>query len=1054
MRARSVLVALALLATLPFIPAPAAQADHGGQPALNPSLIDYTPMGYYGPPDEQNLPVGMTGSAQVPLPDGDTPPGPGGIGINDPNPSGKFVAYDRDVWESLSMPYRHPGDTCGEIALPTNDEHPDCRSGDADPDDDTSADTTTNTYTGYTGYTGPHGTFSSAPGTCPPSPETPGPWGQCFNNQLEYLEYYEHEMETEFKDLGLEVSVYGFQSPGAGLPRGSYIAAAGGQAYNITATIPGADHPDETVLVGAHYDFTDSGPAAAWDSAEGHTEIMRMAWIMADYYRQTGTRPSATVKFVPWDSEESGSHGSQNYVDNNIPPDQFHKVRAYFNVDPCAGAYPAFDQDQQRQVNQVMQLANPDAWEDSPEIQARINAFNARAETIIDEVWEYLDDTLTRPTGEVPIFVSEAEETAGTDGTNTVTASDREKVVTAVGGLLLFGSDYSNFEEVGIPIFNFFPDQFGPHADGTPSDGGAKGLEILHTNNDNLQSLNRETQALTTPGNVIDPTGNFASEGWAKGMEMCAQVESWYMLQPEMAGTQVATTQPVAYFEALPNEAIQNQFVNFDATAAYQYSNVATRAMHDDSALTFSWDFGDGTSGAGQVTQHAYREIGVYNAKLTVTGVGGQTDTMEIPIKVIGSNFTGPVLSAVQQEDGKDGNFELNWDFSATRDGFEKFRVEESTDIKSLLADDGENIEVNFAVTPPTTSTGEPQPRIEPWQHSDSDTEKFRGNQRRSGARSYWTGSTPENFAPAPANSQSYMQTKNPIQVPAEGDPELSYWSLFQNENDDRGFLQAAITDGTVPPDQLDWNTIDQVPVTSCGGTNTGTLTQGLTNRRVELGEYRGKQILLRFLYTVGPTDVVSTHPCGWYVDDVSFITGTWKPIGETTEEKLLVLDRQNGLYGYRVKGVYTDGITTRPSNTELVNVTDGKPLPLKQLRRCLRFAGNHILGSVDKDTLVGTEGPDVICGFGGHDKMRALGGKDIVLGFKGKDRINGQAHPDRLFGDEGRDRLRGGKGKDRIKGGKGKDRINGGGGNDRCGSGKKKGRRGGGRKADVVRKC
>ena len=95
-------------------------------------------------------------------------------------------------------------------------------------------------------------------------------------------------------------------------------------------------------MIGAHYDKTDDAPAAAWDSQEGHAQMIRVAKLMADYWRK-GTRPAATVKFIPWDGEESGTLGSEDYAQNVIPPgDEEFKVRGYWNTDPCAGGYPAY----------------------------------------------------------------------------------------------------------------------------------------------------------------------------------------------------------------------------------------------------------------------------------------------------------------------------------------------------------------------------------------------------------------------------------------------------------------------------------------------------------------------------------------------------------------------------------------------------------------------------------------------------------------------------------------------------------------------------------------
>jgi hypothetical protein len=892
---------LGLVAAMLPSPPQIAVADHG-LPPLQPSQIDYDPIGFYGPPDEAGTSVGESATIPAVPPNGGPPPA-----VPGPNPSGKFIAYDTNVWESLWLPARHPGDNCNSLAV--DQRHPDCRAGDMDVDND-----------GPQGYLGPAG-VGVAHGECAqPSPS--GFFaGECFNSQLEYLAYFEQSMETLLADFGGKVELYGFQSPGGGLPRGVPLAASGGQAYNPAAVVPGADHPEQTVLVSGHYDVTDSAPAAAWDSAEGHTEVMRMAYIMADYWRKTGTRPSATVKFIPWDSEEAGTFGSIDYIQNVIPPGETDKVRAYFNVDPCAGAYPAYkDHNFEQRVPSVMQLAPPTT--------PRIAAFNAKADDIVDQVMDRLDDTITTPTGERPIFVSDAEAAAGANGGD----SQRDEIVTAVGGLQLFSSDYRNFQNAGIPIFNLFPDYFGPHADGTP--GNNEGIAILHTPNDNLTRLNRLTSGLNQTASVPlpDPTGLFASEGWAKGMEFCAQVESWYMLQPEMVGAQTRNTDVVAYYEALPNEALQNQNVTFDASETYQYADPTTRTLVPESELTYSWDFGDGTvlTGTGpafKVVQHAYAEIGRYETTLTVTGRSDSSlpasDSMGVPVVIIGSNFTAPVLDAINQTDARDGTFTLNWDFTATRDGFQNFRVEESRDVLRLLADPAENIALNWNVGTPT------HPDIQPWQHSDSPTPKFRqDNPHRSGARSFWTGSSPP--FPQPPNiaaGNSILTLKNPITIPTTGDPRLQYWNLFQNEGDDQGRVEVAPVDGQ--GNVGEWVPVDVIAAvqTALGGgfdravcdpTNPAdTLTVNLEPRSVSVGQFKGQRILVRFNYVSGPENRIPSQPCGWYIEDIALLSGTWQAIGTTTQETFQVTGRRNGQYGYRVLGVYNDGVLTAPSNVE-----------------------------------------------------------------------------------------------------------------------------------------
>lgn len=924
---------LAAIVTAVTFGSPQPALGNHPQPAFQNSSpqMDYTPIGYYGPPDEAGTPEGE--SATIPNPSG----GPPAIG---PNPSGKWVAYDTNVWESLALPSRHPGDNCN--SLPAEDQHPSCREADKDAD----AELAGGDLTQATGYDGPGGVTpggAAAHGKCTPYDEFPPPWGQCFNNQLEYLDYFETSMEGLLADFGVAVHRYPFVSPGrsdGGTERGGALDGAGGQAYNIAAVVPGADHPEQTVLVSGHYDFTDSGPAAAWDSAEGHTEVIRMAYIMANYWRQTGTRPSATVKFIPWDSEESGTFGSIDYVQNNIPPGEEDSVRGYFNVDPCAGAYPAYKDGTEERIPQVLQLADPEPWEnadgtDTP-TSLRIKRFNQRAARdtrpssgtplvtgpdIIDDVFGRLDDTITRPTplGDEPIFVSDAEAAAGNDGQQPVTGSQRSEIVTALGGLAIFSSDYANFEDAGIPIFNFFPDLFGPHADGTPA--SAEGIAILHTPNDNLTRINRLTTGLTAPGNLVDPTGTFASEGWAKGQELCSQVEAHYMLQEEMAGHQTADpTAPTAYFEALPNEAVVDQNVKFDASGSHRITQLNPRQT-SDAGLTYTWDFGDGTTGSGKNVQHAYDAVGRYTATLTVTGPGASSDTMTLPIEVTPSNFAPPVLSPLEPSN-PDGSWKLAWDFEADRDGFSRFSVQESRDVSVIMSEDCADFTDNFAAEPPTN------PVIDPWQPSDSSTQKNRGNLFRSSPRSCYTGLGRTDHEPGngPNDGVSVLMQKSPLAVPARGSTALTYFSDFANDANDSGRVEAAIDTGG----DLHWQTVDSLGlnakddyVISLTEEPTELSVPRFERRSIDLSRFSGKNIRLRWVYQLGDAQFLNVFRHGWYVDDISLTNGTFAEIGTTPfEQKSFdVNGRAAGTYGYRVEAVYADNIRSKPSNVEVTRV-------------------------------------------------------------------------------------------------------------------------------------
>ncbi|HEX2088174.1 MAG TPA: M28 family peptidase, partial [Solirubrobacteraceae bacterium] len=265
---------LALLTVLVLVLAlPAtASADHP-QPAPDISHLPYAPEGHFKAGD----PVPAHDQCQeelLPLTSGKRF-----------NPSGVYNAFDNNVFEVLCLPFRGAGDTSN-----------------ADPYGNAPAGQPENPVHGH----------------CSPNPE-PRPteeavWspiaGECPNHQLEYIEYYEETMQDILGEFGVTMHRYPFFNEGG-------TNTLSGSAINPAAVVPGADHPEEHIVIGAHFDQTTDGPASAWDSAEGHAQVIRVAKLMADYWKATNTRPSATVKFIPWDAEESGTFGSRDYAENN-----------------------------------------------------------------------------------------------------------------------------------------------------------------------------------------------------------------------------------------------------------------------------------------------------------------------------------------------------------------------------------------------------------------------------------------------------------------------------------------------------------------------------------------------------------------------------------------------------------------------------------------------------------------------------------------------------------------------------------------------------------------
>lgn len=75
---------------------------------------------------------------------------------------------------------------------------------------------------------------------------------------------------------------------------------------------------------------------------------------------------------------------------------------------------------------------------------------------------------------------------------------------------------------------------------------------------------------------------------------------------------------PVAIFTVEPLEPTANQEVTFDASAA---------ADPDGTIVSYSWDFGDQTTGQGKIVKHTYKAAGTYKVTLTVTDDKGATSS-------------------------------------------------------------------------------------------------------------------------------------------------------------------------------------------------------------------------------------------------------------------------------------------------------------------------------------------------------------------------------------------------------------------------------------------
>lgn len=100
----------------------------------------------------------------------------------------------------------------------------------------------------------------------------------------------------------------------------------------------------------------------------------------------------------------------------------------------------------------------------------------------------------------------------------------------------------------------------------------------------------------------------------------------------------------------------------------------------------------------------------------------------------------------------------------------------------------------------------------------------------------------------------------------------------------------------------------------------------------------------------------------------------------------------------------------------------------------------NFLIGTLNNDTLEGSDDDDILLGLTGNDDLNGNAGNDLLFGGQdndtlkgggGNDFLNGDINDDQLLGNSGNDTLDGGEGQDVLHGGQGEDILDGGLGND-----------------------
>lgn len=99
-------------------------------------------------------------------------------------------------------------------------------------------------------------------------------------------------------------------------------------AYDVIATMTGAQYPDEWVIRGNHHDAWVNG---ASDPISGQAALLEEAQVIGQLVK-TGWKPKRTLVYCAWDAEEPGLLGSTEWVEDHAAELQ-QKTVVYINSD-------------------------------------------------------------------------------------------------------------------------------------------------------------------------------------------------------------------------------------------------------------------------------------------------------------------------------------------------------------------------------------------------------------------------------------------------------------------------------------------------------------------------------------------------------------------------------------------------------------------------------------------------------------------------------------------------------------------------------------------------
>lgn len=433
------------------------------------------------------------------------------------------------------------------------------------------------------------------------------------NGHDEFAAYWSQEMSNALQGFGPTVSRDSFATAGwRNRPPQT-------QAFNVEVTVPGAQHSEQMVVIGCHYDAEAFSTQSANDDASGCAIELGIASAMANYWREHQLVPARTLRFVLFDAEEQGLYGSFHYINSTINGDLANVV-AMFNEEQNGIAYP---------LRFLGKAANPllPFYMDFTPLHA-----NQTYQTL-DQLTQRQRDQITAFRGLVgqavsPVFSQfraigrgavSYTKGGGESVVQPVYTPDQQKQIVSEDDTL-GASDEMPFTFAGLPCAtligntSYYPEYGGSHPPpwSYPFDQPQ----------DSIQLMNTYASGTTTK-----------AEALVLALALPGMLTAWMLSQPTVLGSVPTTNGPIVAISDIGPTVIGTP-VTVNAGAAH-----ASAA----GSLSYVWDFGDGAKASGVTVTHTYAAAGNYYLRLIVQGAGGTTTvTKVLSVNSVAPNFPNP----------------------------------------------------------------------------------------------------------------------------------------------------------------------------------------------------------------------------------------------------------------------------------------------------------------------------------------------------------------------------------------------------------------------------